>query len=116
MIDVLIIDNNLINRNVLSGFCNINNYSKLTACDSKEALSMLKKKNFNIIIIDTHIGEDIIKLIRNTLNLKIPIILTTSKKLDIMDIKKYIIIGVNKIIETPILFPLLKKNINELLL
>lgn len=81
-INILLVEDNLMNRMVVNYTLNYFNCKVAEATNGLEAIDLLKKESFDIILMDVQMPEmggiEAIKIIREDLNIDIPIIALTA--------------------------------------
>ncbi|MFG6687775.1 tetratricopeptide repeat protein [Mariniflexile sp. HNIBRBA6329] len=83
-ITVLVVDDEPINRRVLQNHLNVAGYKVVEANNGKEALELLQKSNFDLILLDIMMpnmsGYEVCEIIRKTYSpSELPIVLLTAK-------------------------------------
>jgi two-component system response regulator VicR len=78
---VLVVEDDSMTRKALEHRLKIDGYNVVTASDGKQAVDILTKDSFDIILTDLHMplfsGLDLIKYVRNDLKKNIPILMVT---------------------------------------
>jgi CheY-like chemotaxis protein/signal transduction histidine kinase len=115
-LSVLIVDDNPINRKVIKGLCNRLNWQPREACDGKQALELLRKNDYDLVLMDCQMpimdGYEITRTIRNLTsdvkNHDISIIAVTANVSD-KNRLKCINSGMNDFLPKPVKLPMLKE-------
>jgi diguanylate cyclase (GGDEF)-like protein/PAS domain S-box-containing protein len=105
---VLVVDDNEMNRDMLSRRLCRKGYHVTTACNGEEALHWLESKTFDLVLLDLMMpgisGLEVLKRIRATRNpSQLPVILVTARH-DSSDIVKALELGANDYVTKPIDF------------
>lgn len=118
-LDVLLVDDDAINRLASSSLLKQRQYRVTEACNGEEALALLENKKFDLVLMDIHMpimdGIVATKNIRSgkTINQSIPIIgLTASVMTD--EKIRYFQAGMNEVVEKPVVIDKLIKCIKQL--
>ncbi len=115
-LSVLIVDDNPINRKVIKGLCNRLNWQPEEACDGKQALELLRKNNYDLVLMDCQMptmdGYEATRIIRdltsNVKNHDIAIIAVTANVSDENRIKCFNS-GMNDFLAKPVNLSMLRK-------
>ena len=104
-IKILIVDDEPVNRQVLTNFLSLEGYQSYTANDGHEALSMIDEEDYNLILLDIMMpklsGYDVAKKVRETyLPSALPIIMLTAKN-RINDLVQGFNVGANDYLAKP---------------
>src|SRR5260221_10703886 len=105
------VDDNEMNRDMLSRRLKREGYTVLVAEDGQQALDMIKDQKFDLIVLDIMMpglsGFDMLPIIRETHSLAdLPIIMATAKD-ESVDIVEGLKLGANDYVTKPIDFPVL---------
>ncbi|MDH5183429.1 MAG: response regulator [Gammaproteobacteria bacterium] len=116
---VLIVDDNEMNRDVLSRRLQREGYEVSTAEDGVKALSMMSAEAYNIVLLDIMMpdmdGFETLTNMRNLHNCKdIPVIMLTSVN-EMDDVKKCIDLGANDYVLKPYNMDDLKRRMEKFL-
>ncbi|MCD4677058.1 MAG: response regulator [Desulfobacula sp.] len=119
---VLIVDDNPINRKVVAGVCNRLNWQSDSAADGKQAIQLLEKKEYDLVLMDCQMpemdGYEATRIIRDKESLvknhDIPIIAVTANVSD-KNRDKCLGVGMDDFIPKPIKLPILKELTQKVL-
>src|SRR5260221_1062287 len=108
---LLVVDDNEMNRDMLSRRLKREGYTVLVAEDGQQALDLIKSQKFDLILLDIMMpglsGFDMLPMIRETHSLAdLPIIMATAKD-ESVDIVEGLKLGANDYVTKPIDFPVL---------
>src|SRR5258708_5055842 len=108
---LLVVDDNEMNRDMLSRRLTREGYTVLVAEDGQQALDMIKDQKFDLIVLDIMMpglsGFEMLPIIRETHSLAdLPIIMATAKD-ESVDIVEGLKLGANDYVTKPIDFPVL---------
>jgi len=110
---VLIVDDNELIRDALVDFFSFNGYEAFTAGNGAEALTLLKKKSFSIMITDFKMPKmNGIELTKSVRKLKIPVIIIGMSADDHEEL--FLVAGSDYFLLKPIDFKLLKSLLNSI--
>ena len=101
---ILVVEDNEINQSLIKVILEKMNQDVDIAGNGLEAISILKKKDFDIIFMDIEMPEldgiSTVKILRNDLHMEIPVIALTANS-DPADIKSCLMAGMNDIMTKP---------------
>jgi len=87
---LLVVDDNELNRSLITSFLKECDMNIVNAENGKDAIEILKKEKFDIIITDINMPEinglELIKIIKNKLKLKTPIVIVTASDIKVENI------------------------------
>jgi len=117
---ILIVDDDALNRQVLSDFLTMHNYRVSEAIDGQEAVECIQKEQFDLVILDVMMprmsGFEATEKIRQSFSLlELPILLLSAKNQP-EDINTGLSIGANDYISKPIDRSILMARVSNLLL
>jgi len=106
---ILIIDDNELNRDMLARRLERHGYMAITAENGKFGIDLIKKNNFDLVLLDIMMpdinGLEILKFLRKHFStIQLPIIMVTARS-DSEDIVQALELGANDYISKPIDFP-----------
>ncbi len=112
---ILIVDDNEMNRELLSRRLKRNDYSISTATNGRETLELVETQNFDLILLDIMMpeinGMEVLRIIRQSHSMtELPIIMVTAKGLS-DDVVKAFEFGANDYLMKPIDFPVMLARI-----
>ncbi|MBU4129343.1 MAG: response regulator [Proteobacteria bacterium] len=115
-LSVLIVDDNPINRKVIKGLCNRLNWKSDDACDGKQALDLLTKNTYGLVLMDCQMpgmdGYEATRIIRDlsssVKNHHVPIIAVTANVSD-ENRAKCLRSGMNDFLPKPVKLHMLKE-------
>jgi sigma-B regulation protein RsbU (phosphoserine phosphatase) len=113
---LLVVDDNEMNRDMLSRRLSRRKHNVITANDGQEALNLIEKESFDVILLDIMMpgisGIEVLKKLRESYSrADLPIIMATAKSEseDIVDALK---LGVNDYVTKPLNFPVVAARVN----
>ncbi|HUG54744.1 MAG TPA: adenylate/guanylate cyclase domain-containing protein [Vicinamibacteria bacterium] len=106
---LLVVDDNELNRDMLSRRLKSRGYAVVTAEDGQHALDLMKSQRFDLILLDIMMpvlsGLDVLKIIRAKYTVaELPIIMATAKDQG-TDVVEALTLGANDYVTKPIDFP-----------
>jgi len=106
---LLVVDDNELNRDMLSRRLKSRGYEVVTAEDGQGALDLVKSQRFDLILLDIMMpvlsGLDVLKVIRSTYSVaELPIIMATAKDQG-TDVVEALRMGANDYVTKPLDFP-----------
>ncbi|PYQ49522.1 MAG: adenylate/guanylate cyclase domain-containing response regulator [Acidobacteria bacterium] len=106
---LLVVDDNELNRDMLSRRLRSRGYEVVTAEDGQNALDLVKSRRFDLILLDIMMpvlsGLDVLKVIRATYSVaELPIIMATAKDQG-TDVVEALRMGANDYVTKPLDFP-----------
>jgi class 3 adenylate cyclase len=106
---LLVVDDNEMNRDMLSRRLKSRGYTVLTAEDGQQALALVASRPFDLILLDIMMpvmsGIDVLKVLRQTHSLtELPVIMATAKDQG-EDIVEALTLGANDYVTKPLDFP-----------
>jgi len=106
---LLVVDDNELNRDMLSRRLRSRGYAVVTAEDGQKALDLVKAQRFDLILLDIMMpvlsGLDVLKVIRNRYTVaELPIIMATAKDQG-TDVVEALTLGANDYVTKPFDFP-----------
>jgi two-component system sensor histidine kinase/response regulator len=112
---LLVVDDNEMNRDMLSRRLQRLGHTVEIAVDGKQALEMLEKQTFDLILLDIMMPEvsgiDVLKLVRQKYSVaELPIIMVTAKDQS-EDIVESLNLGANDYVTKPIDFPVVNARV-----
>jgi class 3 adenylate cyclase len=106
---LLVVDDNELNRDMLSRRLRSRGYAVVTAENGQEALERMKSQRFDLILLDIMMpvmsGLDVLKVIRNRYTVaELPVIMATAKDQG-ADVVEALTMGANDYVTKPLDFP-----------
>ena len=102
---ILVVEDNSVNRMLLDYTLNREGFNVSSVTNGEEALAILEKEKFNIILMDIQMpgmdGVEVTREIRKTINKEIPVIALTANAMK-GDREKYIKLGLDDYLSKPI--------------
>ncbi len=107
---LLVVDDNEMNRDMLSRRLSRRKYTVITAENGQQALDLIEKESFDVILLDIMMpgisGIEVLKLIRQSYSAsELPVIMVTAKG-DSDDVIKSLKLGANDYVIKPLDFPI----------
>jgi len=114
---VLVVDDNELNRDMLSRRLKSRGYAVATAEDGPQCLEMVKAQRFDLILLDIMMpgmsGIDVLKVIRNRYSVaELPIIMATAKDQG-TDVVEALTLGANDYVTKPLDFPVVLARVDN---
>jgi class 3 adenylate cyclase/AmiR/NasT family two-component response regulator len=114
---LLVVDDNELNRDMLSRRLKSRGYAVLTADDGPQCLEMVKAQRFDLILLDIMMpgmsGIDVLKVIRNRYSVaELPIIMATAKDQG-TDVVEALTLGANDYVTKPLDFPVVLARVDN---
>lgn len=113
---ILIVDDNELNRDMLSRRLERSGYATTTAEDGKEALELVEEQNFDIVLLDIGMPEmngiEVLKTLRLTSTpTELPVIMVSAKNQS-TDVVEALSLGANDYVTKPVDLPVVLARIN----
>jgi len=107
---LLVVDDNEMNRDMLSRRLSRRKHTVITAENGQQALDVIEKESFDVILLDVMMpgisGIEVLKLIRQSYSAsELPVIMVTAKG-DSEDVVKALKLGANDYVIKPLDFPI----------
>jgi len=114
---VLVVDDNELNRDMLSRRLKSRGFAVMTADDGPQCLDMVKAQRFDLILLDIMMpgmsGIDVLKVIRNRYSVaELPIIMATAKDQG-TDVVEALTLGANDYVTKPLDFPVVLARVEN---
>ena len=114
---ILVVDDNELNRDMLSRRLKSRGYAVMTADDGPQCLEMVKAQRFDLILLDIMMpgmsGIDVLKVIRNRYSVaELPIIMATAKDQG-TDVVEALTLGANDYVTKPLDFPVVLARVEN---
>jgi class 3 adenylate cyclase/AmiR/NasT family two-component response regulator len=114
---VLVVDDNELNRDMLSRRLKSRGFAVMTADDGPQCLEMVKAQRFDLILLDIMMpgmsGIDVLKVIRNRYTVaELPIIMATAKDQG-TDVVEALTLGANDYVTKPLDFPVVLARVEN---
>ena len=114
---VLVVDDNELNRDMLSRRLKSRGFAVLTADDGPQCLEMVKAQRFDLILLDIMMpgmsGIDVLKVIRQRYSVaELPIIMATAKDQG-TDVVEALTLGANDYVTKPLDFPVVLARVEN---
>lgn len=113
---LLVVDDNEMNRDMLSRRLSRRKHTVLTAENGQEALDLIEKESFDVILLDIMMpgisGIEVLKTLRQSYTASdLPIIMATAKS-ESEDIVEALKLGANDYVTKPLNFPVVAARVN----
>ncbi|MCP4257583.1 MAG: fused response regulator/phosphatase [Planctomycetes bacterium] len=117
---LLVVDDNEMNRDMLSRRLSRRKYTVMTAENGQQALDMIEKGSFDVILLDIMMpgisGIEVLKILRESYSpTDLPIIMATAKS-ESSDIVEALKLGANDYVTKPLNFPVVLARVGTQLL
>jgi class 3 adenylate cyclase/CheY-like chemotaxis protein len=114
---LLVVDDNELNRDMLSRRLKSRGYAVMTADDGPQCLELVKAQRFDLILLDIMMpgmsGIDVLKVIRNRYSVaELPIIMATAKDQG-TDVVEALTLGANDYVTKPLDFPVVLARVDN---
>ena len=114
---LLVVDDNELNRDMLSRRLKSRGYAVMTADDGPQCLDLVKGQRFDLILLDIMMpgmsGIDVLKVIRNRYSVaELPIIMATAKDQG-TDVVEALTLGANDYVTKPLDFPVVLARVEN---
>ena len=114
---LLVVDDNELNRDMLSRRLKSRGYAVMTADDGPQCLELVKAQRFDLILLDIMMpgmsGIDVLKVIRNRYSVaELPIIMATAKDQG-TDVVEALTLGANDYVTKPLDFPVVLARVEN---
>lgn len=114
---LLVVDDNELNRDMLSRRLRSRGYAAVTAEDGPKALELVKRERFDLILLDIMMpgmsGIDVLKIIRNRYSAaELPVIMATAKDQG-TDVVEALTLGANDYVTKPLDFPVVLARVEN---
>ena len=114
---LLVVDDNELNRDMLSRRLKSRGYAVMTADDGPQCLDLVKGQRFDLILLDIMMpgmsGIDVLKVIRNRYSVaELPIIMATAKDQG-TDVVEALTLGANDYVTKPLDFPVVLARVDN---
>ncbi len=112
---LLVVDDNEMNRDMLSRRLTRRGHDVLTAADGQEALAMVERESFDVILLDVMMpgitGLDVLRQIRRTHDgTSLPVVMVTAKDAS-SDVVEALEAGANDYVTKPLDFPVVSARV-----
>jgi adenylate cyclase len=114
---LLVVDDNELNRDMLSRRLRSRGYAVVTADDGPKALELVKREKFDLILLDIMMpgisGIDVLKVIRERYTVaELPVIMATAKDQG-TDVVEALTLGANDYVTKPLDFPVVLARVEN---